>query len=70
MKIILMWTISDLLVYGMVSGWNTYEKLSYPYCMENKKAFTFMNGGKAFFFIVTRGFYQVIIDTETTKITS
>jgi hypothetical protein len=54
----------------MVSGWNTYEKLSYPYCMENKKAFTFMNGGKACFFIFTRGFYQVIIDTETTKITS
>jgi hypothetical protein len=45
-----MWTINDLLVYGMVSGWNTYEKLSYPYYMENKKAFTFMNGGEACFF--------------------
>jgi hypothetical protein len=38
--------------------------------MENKKAFTFINGGKACFFILTGGFYQVIIDTETTKITS
>jgi hypothetical protein len=45
-----MWTINDLLVYGMISGWNTYEKLSYLYCMENKKAFTFINGGKACFF--------------------
>jgi len=54
----------------MVSGWSTYGKLSYPYCMENNKAFTLMNGGKALFFIATRGFYQVIIVTETTKITS
>jgi len=53
MKIILMWTINDLLVYGMVSGWNTYEKLSYPYYMENKKAFTFMNGGEACFFLLS-----------------
>ena len=58
-----MWTINDFLVYGMISGLSTYGKLSYPYCMENNKAFTLMNGGKDFFFIATRCFYQVIIDT-------
>jgi ABC-type anion transport system duplicated permease subunit len=45
-----MWTINDLPVYGMVSGWSTYKKLACPYCMENNEAFTLMNGGKTFFF--------------------
>jgi hypothetical protein len=40
MKITLMWTINDFPDYGMVSGWSMYEKLVYPYCMENNKAFT------------------------------
>jgi hypothetical protein len=43
----LMWTINDFLAYGMVSGWSTHGKLACPYCMENNKAFTLTNGGKA-----------------------
>jgi hypothetical protein len=35
-----MWTINDFPDYGMVSSWSMYEKLAYPYCMENNKAFT------------------------------
>jgi hypothetical protein len=37
--------------------------------MDNKKAFTLINGGKAFIFIfiVTRGFFQVIIDSITVE---
>jgi hypothetical protein len=39
--------------------------------MDNKKAFTLINGGKAFFFIiiiiVTRGFFQVIINSITVE---
>jgi secreted PhoX family phosphatase len=30
----------------MVLGWNTHEKLSCPYCMENNKAFTLLYGDK------------------------
>jgi len=46
----LMWTINDFPAYGMVSGWSIHEKLACPYCMENNKAFTLTNGGKASFF--------------------
>ena len=45
-----MWTISDFPAYGMLSGWSTHGKLACPYCMENNKAFTLANGGKASFF--------------------
>ena len=46
----LMWTINDFPVYGMFSSWSTHRKLACPYCMENNKAFTLANGGKASFF--------------------
>jgi hypothetical protein len=49
MRAALIWTINDFLANGMVSGWSTCEKLARPYCMENNKAFTLTNGGKAFF---------------------
>jgi hypothetical protein len=46
----LMWTTNDFSAYGMVSGWSMHVKLACPYCMENNKAFTLTNGGKASFF--------------------
>jgi len=46
----LMWTINDFPAYGMVSGWSMHGKLACPYFMENDKAFTLTNGGKASFF--------------------
>jgi hypothetical protein len=46
-----MWTINDFPAYGMLSGWSTHGKLVCPYCMENNKAFTLANGGKAFFLL-------------------
>ena len=45
-----MWTINNFPAYGMVSGWSTHGKLTCTYCMENNKAFTLTNGGKASFF--------------------
>ena len=45
-----MWTINDFPAYGMLSSWSTHGKLAYPYCMENNKAFTLTNRGKASFF--------------------
>jgi len=45
-----MWTINDFPAYGMLSGWSTHGKLACPYCMENNKAFTLTNRGKASFF--------------------
>jgi len=56
MRAALMWTINDFLAYGMLSGWSTHGKLAYPYCMENNKAFTLANRGKASFFDCHRRF--------------
>ncbi|KAL9362616.1 hypothetical protein Peur_045401 [Populus x canadensis] len=56
MRAALMWTINDFPAYGMVSGWSTHGKLACPYCMENNKAFTLTNGGKASFFYYHRRF--------------
>jgi hypothetical protein len=50
MRAALMLTIIDFPAYGMLSGWSTHEKLACPYYMENNKAFTLANGGKASFF--------------------
>jgi hypothetical protein len=50
MRVALKWTINDFPAYGMVSGWSTHGKLACPYCMENNKAFTRTNRGKASFF--------------------
>jgi len=51
-----MWTINDFLAYGMLSSWSTHGKLACPYCIENNKAFTLANGGKASFFDCHRPF--------------
>jgi len=56
MRAALMWTINDFPAYGMLSAWNTHRKLACPYCMENNKAFTLANGGKASFFYCHRHF--------------
>jgi hypothetical protein len=48
----LMWTINDFPTYGMVSSWSMHGKLVCPYCMENNKAFTLTNRGKASFLYV------------------
>jgi len=56
MRAALMWTINDFPAYGMISGWSTHGKLACPYCMENNKAFTLTNGGKASFFYCHRRF--------------
>jgi len=50
MRATLMWTINDFPAYEMLSGWSTHGKLACPYYMENNKAFTLANGGKASFF--------------------
>jgi hypothetical protein len=62
----LMWTINDFPAYGIVSGWSTHGKLACPYCMENNKAFTLTNGGKASFFTVTIASCRRITGTERT----
>jgi len=51
-----MCTINDFPAYRMVSSWSTHGKLACPYCMENNKAFTLTNEGKAFFFYCHRRF--------------
>jgi hypothetical protein len=56
MRAALMWTINDFPAYEMVSGWSRHGKLACPYCMENNKAFTLTNGGKASFFDCYRRF--------------
>jgi len=53
MRAALMWTINDFPAYGMLSGWSMHGKLACPYCIENNKAFTLANGGKASFFLLS-----------------
>ena len=48
--------LTDFPAYGILSGWSTNEKLACPYCMENNKAFTLANEGKASFFYCHRRF--------------
>jgi len=67
MRAALMWTINDFPAYGMVSGWSTHGKLACPYCMENNKAFTLTNGGKAYFFTVIVVSCHRITGTERTE---
>jgi hypothetical protein len=59
MRAALMWTINDFPAYGMLSGWSTHGKLACPYCIENSKAFTLANGGKASFFDCHRRFLSL-----------
>ncbi|WJX35324.1 hypothetical protein P8452_23334 [Trifolium repens] len=56
MKAALMWTINDFPAYGMLSGWGTHGRLGCPICMEDTKAFTLKNGGKATWFDCHRRF--------------
>jgi len=56
MRAALMWIINDFPTYRMLSGWSTHGKLACPYCMENNKAFTLTNGGKASVFYCHRCF--------------
>jgi hypothetical protein len=56
MRAALMWTINDFSAYGTLSSWSRHGKLACPYCMENNKAFTLANGGKASFFDCHRRF--------------
>jgi hypothetical protein len=52
----LMWIINYFPAYEIVSGWSTHGKLACSYCMENNKAFTLTNRGKASFFYCHRRF--------------
>lgn len=45
-----MWTINDFPVYVMGSRQSINEKLTYPYCMKNNKAFMLTNCSKVFFY--------------------
>ncbi|XP_045824924.1 uncharacterized protein LOC123917287 [Trifolium pratense] len=56
MRAALMWTINDFPAYEMLSGWGTHGKLACPVCMEDTKAFTLENSGKATWFDSHRRF--------------
>ncbi|WZZ25915.1 hypothetical protein YC2023_009316 [Brassica napus] len=56
MRAVLMWTISDFQAYGMLSGWTTHGRLSYPYCQDDTYAFQLKNGRKTCWFDYHRRF--------------
>jgi hypothetical protein len=62
-----MWTINNFPAYGTLSGWSTHGKIACPYCMENNKAFTLANGGKASFFDCHHRFLPLIHRIERTE---
>ncbi|CAK8530420.1 unnamed protein product [Lathyrus sativus] len=50
MRAALIWTINDFLAYGMLSGWDTHDKMGCSHCMGNTKAFTLEKGEKSLSF--------------------
>ena len=50
LKVALLWTVSDLPAYGMLSGWMTAGKLTCPYCMEHTKSLRLAHGNKQSWF--------------------
>ncbi|CAA2977958.1 Hypothetical predicted protein [Olea europaea subsp. europaea] len=56
LKATLMWTISDISGYSMLSGWSTHGLKSCLYCMGRTKSFRLKNGGKTSFFDCHRQF--------------
>lgn len=56
MKVAFFQTISDVPAYGMLSGWSTAGRLSFPYCMENTKSLTLKYGYKQTWFDCHRQF--------------
>ncbi|XP_074352460.1 uncharacterized protein LOC141691589 [Apium graveolens] len=58
MKAALLWTISDFLAYGMISGWSTHGKMSCPVCVGDVKGFQLKYGGKPGYFGTSRIFLE------------
>ncbi|XP_021729847.1 uncharacterized protein LOC110696821 [Chenopodium quinoa] len=56
MRAAILWTISDFLAYGMLSGWSTSGKKACPYCLDKSKAFWLDHGGKVSWFDCHRQF--------------
>ncbi|KAL1225344.1 hypothetical protein V5N11_009003 [Cardamine amara subsp. amara] len=56
MKAVLMWTISDLPAYGMLSGWTRHGRLSSLYCLGRTDAFQLKYGRKTSWFDCHRRF--------------
>ncbi|KAL0446039.1 UNVERIFIED_CONTAM: hypothetical protein Slati_1731800 [Sesamum latifolium] len=50
MRAVLMWTVNDLLAYGMASGWSIAGVMGCPICMDNTRAFHLQHGRKACYF--------------------
>ncbi|KAL0391124.1 UNVERIFIED_CONTAM: hypothetical protein Scaly_0469500 [Sesamum calycinum] len=47
MRAALMWTVNDLLAYGMASGWSTAGVMDCPVCMDDTRVFNLHHGRKA-----------------------
>jgi Transposase family tnp2/Domain of unknown function (DUF4218) len=56
MRAVLMWTVSDLPAFEMLSGWGTHGRLGCPRCMTHTKAFQLLHGGKPTWFDCHRCF--------------
>jgi len=56
MKVAIIWTISDFLAYGMLSGWMMAGRLSCLYYIEKTKSFRLKHGKKHFWFDYRRQF--------------
>ena len=67
MRAALIWIINDFPACEMLFGWSTHGKLACPYYMENNKAFTLANRGKASFFTVTVASCHLITSTKRTE---
>ncbi|KAL0448087.1 UNVERIFIED_CONTAM: hypothetical protein Slati_1936600 [Sesamum latifolium] len=56
MRATLMWTVNDLLAYGMASGWSTARVMGCSVCMDDTRVFHLQHGRKVCYFDCHRQF--------------
>ncbi|KAL0419334.1 UNVERIFIED_CONTAM: hypothetical protein Sradi_1346900 [Sesamum radiatum] len=61
MQVALMWTVNDLLAYGIASEWSTIGVMGCSICMDNTMTFHLSHGRKACTLSATDSFYRANI---------
>lgn len=59
MKAVLLWSVSNIPAYDVLSGWSTCGRLACPYCMENTKSFALQHSQKVSWFDCHRQFLPI-----------
>jgi hypothetical protein len=64
LRVAYLWSIHDLLAYGIFSGWCVHVRLHCPICMGDSQAYRLKHGKKETFLMFTDIFFPPIILLE------